>query len=75
MATEPSDRYLFAEGVGWRRYQKGIWTDGAHNIYQDLAAVVRGRVEKTIAARSLNKTSVVKKHHVACSRASGRPGG
>ena len=71
MATEPADRYLHAEGVGWRRYQKGIWADGAHDIYQDLAAFVRDRVEKTIAVRSLNKTSVVKSimSHVAEHRA------
>ena len=71
MATEPSDRYLFAEGTGWRRYEKGKWIDGTHNIYQDLAAFVRGRVEKTLAARALNKTSVVKSimAHIAEHRA------
>ena len=71
MATQASDRYLFAEGAGWRRYEKGKWTDGAHYIYQDLAAFVRARVEKTLAARSLNKTSVVKSiiAHVAEHRA------
>ena len=61
MATEPGDRYLHAEGVGWRRYEKGLWTDGAHDLYQNLAAFIRERVEGTTEARSLNKHSVVRR--------------
>ena len=60
MQTEPADRYLHSDGVGWRRYEFGRWRDGGHGIYQDITGYIRGRVEATSAARTLNKHSVVR---------------
>ena len=71
MATEASERYLHADDVGWKRYEFGRWRDGEHDIYQDITEYIRGRVEATNAARTLNKHSVVRSvmAHVAEHRA------
>ena len=60
METPEADLYLHADALGWRRYEKGRWRAGAHELYQDLAAFVRDRVETTMAARSLNRNAVIK---------------
>ena len=60
METEASDRYLHADGIGWKRYEFGRWRDGEHDIYQDITGYIRGRVEATNAARTLNKHSTVR---------------
>ena len=71
METPEADIFLYADGLGWRRYEKGRWRDGAHELYQSLSAFVRDRVETTLAARALNKHSVIRSAmaHVAEHRA------
>ena len=60
MEREEADRYLHADGRGWRRYLNGRWHEGAHWIYKSIAAEVRSRVEGKPSARSLNKHSTVR---------------
>ena len=57
LQTPDAGQYLHADGVGWKRYQSGYWSDAGHDIYQSVSAHIRGRVEKTKAARSLNRHS------------------
>ena len=60
LETQESDRYLYADGLGWRRYLHGRWHDGGHEINKDISAFIRDRVEATASARTLNKHSVVR---------------
>lgn len=56
LETQGSDRYLYADGLGWRRYLHGRWHDGGHEIYKDISAFIRARVEATASARTLTST-------------------
>ena len=60
MELEIADRYLHADGRGWRMYQGGRWHEGGHAIYKSISAEVRSRVEGKPSARSLNKHSTVR---------------
>ena len=60
MEREEADRYLHADGKGWKRYLGGRWYEGTHEIYKSIAAEVRSRVEGKTSAKALNKHSTVR---------------
>ena len=58
-ATHDLDKFLFVQGIGWLRFDAGVWTDGAVAVRRDMAELIHAVVAETTNAAKFDRASVI----------------
>ena len=53
------DEFLFVKGVGWLRFDSGIWRDGASVARRFMASTIKDRVQQTKSASKFDRASAI----------------